>query len=216
LPMVCERRGVQATVIGNTHFTPKTEGPHPTPSLLLSPPTLIPLRRHCLRPPSTGRPFSTSCTSHTRHQDRAYSRSVRSATRIFRRAARLPARSSADHHRCARLEEKQVTSHRSMRVRRFRSILSDPAVHTLSTVRIDPVQVLRSSSSIEAVSLYSRVLLVVIDHTCLCGHTLLHRCSLHWSLAIASLKPGWRLKRSIFECVILPGSLHHRSKSPLF
>ena len=149
--MVCERRGGHPTVIGNPHFTPKTEGPHPTPSLLLSPPTLIHLRRHCLRPPSTGRPLSTSSTSHIRLQDRAYSRSLHSITRIFRRAARLPARSSADHHRCARLEKKQVASHCSMRVRSFRSILSDPAVHILSAVRIDPVHVLRSSSSIEAV-----------------------------------------------------------------
>ena len=50
-----------------------------------------------------------------------------------------------------------------MRVRRFRCILSDPAVQILSTVRIDPVQVLRSSSSIEAVSLYSLHVLVVIN-----------------------------------------------------
>ena len=57
-----------------------------------------------------------------------------------------------------------------MRVRRFRSILSDPAVQILSTVRIDPVQVLRSSSSIEAVSLYSPHVLVVINHLFVRSH----------------------------------------------
>ena len=52
----------------------KQRDPHPTPSLISSP-TALHLRRHCLRPPSTGRPLSTSSTSHIRLQDRAYSRS---------------------------------------------------------------------------------------------------------------------------------------------
>ena len=59
-------------------------------------------------PPSTGRPHSTSSISHIRHHGRACSRSVRSAARQFRRAARLPARSSTDHVICLnRLEEKK-------------------------------------------------------------------------------------------------------------
>ena len=109
LPMVRERRGRHPTVIGNPHLPTKREGPHPTPSLLL-----LSLRRSftsddtACAPPSTGRPHSTSSISHIRHHGRACSRSVRSAARQFRRAARLPARSSTDHVICLnRLEEKK-------------------------------------------------------------------------------------------------------------
>ena len=90
-----------------------------------------------------------------------------------------------------------VSSHRSMIVRRFRSILSGPAVHILSTVRIDPVQVLRSSSSIEAVSLYSPRVLMVASHACSCGR---------WMLLPLSMKLG----HSFIEAGVASQKVHFR------
>ena len=139
MPMVRERRGALPTVKGNPHFTPKTKGPHPTPSLLL-----LSLRRSftsddtACAPPSTGRPHSTSSISHIRHHGRACSRSVRSIARHFRRAARLPARSSTDHVICLNVSRKKKSrlpqSLRSMLVRIFHVVISAPTTLARSTI----------------------------------------------------------------------------------
>ena len=108
------------------------------------------------RAPTGSRPLSTRSTSHTRQQERAYKHFLRYISRSRRQISRLSAPMSADHHRHARLEEKQIGCQPSQHESEEVSVhLSDPAVYTLSALRMDPVQVLRSSSSIEAVSLYS-------------------------------------------------------------
>ena len=186
MPMVCERRGGHPTVIGNTPLplqkgtpTPHTFGP-PFPFC----PLLI-LSWTPTRAPTGSRPLSTRSTSHTRQQERAHKHSVRYISRSCRRTSRLSAPISADHHRHAHLEEKQIASRRSMGVRTFRSILTASAVLARSSITTASVHVMRSSVCIDTVSMYSLCVCVICTSHRFCCHVLVKRCSMPLSLAIA-------------------------------
>ena len=218
MPMVCERRGVHPTVIGNGHFTHKEGHPPPTPS------GLSPFCRRLLvlswtptRAPTGSRPLSMRSTTHARQQECAYKHSVRYISRSRRRTSRLAAPMSADHHRHAHLEEKKQRRWTLQHTTEIPAACAHCSCCNINFRR--PESFCAKAAELVSTNMHRQT--AHAHRLCVRTLTLLTTCSLCLSTELLhgmQLGHGfrelrWRLKRSIFVSVILAGSLLSRSKT---